>query len=170
MKTLLISLPKSGTHYVAQLLGRSQLTWNSKFIGSDSKIYTDKIVYDEKGYIIGYDNSKEIRSINDIPLLENEIMCGHLHYSTQVAKDTKQFKRIFLVRNLRDRLVSAARHWYKWKYDILVVDPTPILLYRFLGELYGRVDIAPKNILIPVDNIIPWLKRRCVYAKVRNNR
>src|SRR5262249_30639369 len=90
--TFVCSVPKSGTHLILGIL-KSVFGIDQVFEHNDKKA------------------GNQILTENDIlamPKLDKKIYVGHFAYSDELSKQIKDFKKILLVRDPRDYVVSMA--------------------------------------------------------------
>lgn len=113
MKVFIISQPKSGTYLLSALISFFNLK-ESYLHFSENKYEKYDHSKLEKGRTEPSFFSQKLSIVESIKLVpENSIAVGHLPYTQNIAKLLINFKKVFIDRNIQDRLQSAVR-WSKF--------------------------------------------------------
>jgi hypothetical protein len=154
-RVLLVSIPKSGTYLVAELLKALGYRWTGMHLAETA--YTDYSgsALEEARREPGRFTRKEPLSTSLANIRAGEFAVGHLPFKPEIVEATRSFKRIYLTRDLRLALISymrfmhstgrlGAKHlaWYpiadlRQRCHVFLQASAPYMLKRFYEGMVG---------------------------------
>jgi Sulfotransferase domain len=163
-RVIIVSIPKSGTYLVAELLKALGYHWTGMHLAETA--YTDYSgsQLEEARQDPGRFTRSESLSEALTRIRPGEFAVGHLPFKAAVVQATKRFNRIYLTRDLRSALVSymrflhatgrlGAKHlaWYAIpelheRCNLFLQTTAPYLLKRFYEGMAGwpeQSDVLP---------------------------
>jgi hypothetical protein len=154
-RVIVVSIPKSGTYLVAELLKALGYRWTGMHLAETA--YTDY-----SGSVLAEARQDPGRFARSEPLSASlgrihpgEFAVGHLPFKDEVVEATRPFKRLFVTRDLRSALISymrfmrttgrlGARHlaWYsipdpRQRCHVFLQASAPYMLKRFYEGMVG---------------------------------
>jgi Sulfotransferase domain len=159
-RVIVVSIPKSGTYLVAELLKALGYRWTGMHLAETA--YTDYggSALDQARQDPGRFARSEPLSASLNRIHAGEFAVGHLPFKDDVVEATRPFKRLFVTRDLRVALISymrfmqstgrlGARHlaWYsipdlRQRCQVFLRTSAPYMLKRFYEGMAGWSKLA----------------------------
>jgi hypothetical protein len=154
-QVVVVSIPKSGTYLVAELLKTLGYRWTGMHLAETA--YTDYSAssLQEAREDPGRFARNELLSSSLTRIGRGEFAVGHLPFKDEIVEATKPFRRLFVTRDLRLALISymrfmhttgrlGARHlaWYsipdlRRRCHVFLQTSAPYMLKRFYEGMVG---------------------------------
>ena len=112
MKYFIISMPKSGTYLLSNLLEKFGIEQSYLHIGlTKYQKYDPKNLYDGRLNPLNYTHELDIKESLKL-IKENQVAVGHIPYNDTTNELLKDFKKIIITRKIDD-INESAKRWQK---------------------------------------------------------